>query len=186
MTGTKRNAWTKACEALHPHFGRKSEKCGKVWWGINQREPQSATRELLELKEPCHSSHGSPCTTSHPKMQSRFLQVPTGSKKAHFSEWKCQTVAKSGQLFALCHHFIPESDGALQEESSEMTTKILWQPICTTDRLLRWWRRIFSSKMVFPEWLTGQLTQVWYKKPNHHHQQQTSIGKIISNPCLLH
>lgn len=70
-------------------------------------------------------------------MQSHFLQVPASSKKAHFSELKCQTVEKSGQLFALCHHFTPESDGALQEELSEMTAKILWQPICTVDQLPR-------------------------------------------------
>lgn len=101
MTDTERNTWTKPCETLHPHFGRKSEKCGKVWWGVNQREPQLATRELLELQAPCHARQGSSRTMSHPKMQTHFLQVPRGSKKAHFSEWKHLTVARSGQLFAL-------------------------------------------------------------------------------------
>lgn len=122
-------------------------------------------------------------------MQNHFLPVQTSSKKAHFSEWKCQIVAKLGQLFALCHHFTPESDGALQEESSEMTTKILWQLICTTDQLLRGWKRVFPSKMVFTEWLTRQLIHVWYQKKIH--RKNYSKSRLIpvyftNNSQLFH
>lgn len=71
-------------------------------------------------------------TTSHPKMQSLFLQVLTSSKRHVFSERKCQTAVKLGQLFALCHLLIPESDGVLQEESSEMQLK------CYGNRFVLW------------------------------------------------
>lgn len=43
----------------------------------------------------------------------------------------------------------------------------LWQEICTTDQQLTWWKPIFPSKMVFPEWLTRQLKWLQKKKKGY-------------------
>lgn len=66
-----------------------------------------------------------------------------------------------------CHHFTPQLEGTLPEELSEMAVTILWQEICTTDQQLTWWKPIFPSKMVFPEWLTRQLKWLQKKKKGY-------------------
>lgn len=108
MAGTKCNAWTEACEALHSRFGRKFEKCGKVWWGINQKEPHIATRELPELWAPHHASQGSLCTKTTQKCKAIFCKSQPILKRHIFLSGNVR-LWWSQDSFLLCATILPQS-----------------------------------------------------------------------------